>query len=1045
MALTEEQNQARERDRAKAKAIAEAKSRAATAPTGSGGARPRATRRTIAERTQGMVDSAGNLANYSNRGAANMFGFLVGAGPEAMGGILRAVGFPEDIPVNIAGYEVNLGARGGQIEAAQDATRTAVNAAYAGIDSIIPTKEETRLPTGEPTTLAENVAQFVGEGIVSVGGVQKGAQKLAQLGNPLVRRIGQSLTSGFQTRPGREMTLEMLGEAGAGVGATVAPGGPIGQAAGALVGGVGGTAGASLAAQRGKATMMLPYEYVRNVRRGDGIFGSFADTPPGRAVGRLNGRSNLMARQKVGEVLYRYLGPDAVEAMQRAVTDNVPIYSVGDRDLNILSRFAENLGNPNSNDYSNFVTEDFQNRIAALRDSLYQAENVDDLTTLADLIIKQNREAVNVVLANAEKQAFELVEGMRAGAIEPSELAETLVQRIDEADTLARAQEAAYWNRVPDNVNVNVEASLKAYDEILRRDDLSKKMLQQNEEINTILGPVLRRRQQDNKIMRLRKKGMSHAAIAEEMGLAKSTIQSRINNINNPNRYAISYSNLKALRSSLADVAAKARSGQDPNRNLANIAETMRGSLLDSIDNTVSNASLRRGMSEEDVQAIRIATAFSREYNTKFGQGFVGRILQKKPSGERSVNPKEALSTTFGSTPSKRLASVENMDNAMNVEAIKESLDSDHFMEIRNFLRGEFIRTTVPDFRTGKINANAARRYEERYRTLLDLFPDVKADIKNANDAFDVVDSAAGGVKSFEDLMSSRHSPQGFAVLSELTGGKSGQEIARTLFSSTGRRNPVDAVRQLVTQINKHGNPDEARNALDAAKYSVQEFIGTLSGVPTRYAQEAGEATKLSASRGMDFINKRANREAMELLFDPEEIRNIEKSLERLRDLEVYQNTPKTAGENIPELIKIRENRLFTIIGQVAGARGATAGSNFLNRTLQSLGLPTPSNAGTDIQTANIGSQEGRRLFENMTAGKAQRLLIDALRDPKLMEALILDRRRATDAQIRRSNRAIRAYAVSAGKDLMEPVGEEPESESRIREAGERQAERLAQ
>ena len=969
-----------------------------------------------------------------------MLGFLVGAGPEAMSSLLRTVGFPEDVPINIGGYEINLGARGGQIAGAQEAFRTGVEAAYSGIDAILPTEQETKLPTGKPTTLAENVAEFVGEGIISVGGVQKAAQGLAKAASPTLQGISRSLTGGFRERPVREMSLEMLGEVGAGIVSTVAPGGPAGQAAGALIGGIGGTAGTSLAVNHARGTAMLPVEYVRNLRRGDGIFGSFADTPHGRIAGRLNGRSNLMARRRVGEVLYRYLGPDAVEAMQRAVQDNVPIYSVGDSDLNILSKFAENLGNPNSQEYSRFVTEDLQERIASLRDSLYEGGNVDDLSGLADAIIRQNDEAINVVLANAEKQAFELVESLRNGDINPSQLGEALVQRVDDANQLAKAQEAAYWERVPKNAAVNVDPALRAYDELLKRGAESKRLLLQNESINNVLGPVLRKRKQNLRIKELRRRGMSFAAIADDVGLAKSTVQNRIKNLNNPNQYTLEYKDLKELRTALRDVANRASSGQDPDANLANLARTMRASLLDSIDDTVKNKQLRRGMSEEDAQAMRIASSFSRQYNQKFEEGFVGRLLQTRPSGARAVEPKEALRGTFGADAQKRQASAENLDEAMNLEEIKDSLDSDHFSEIKNFLRGEFLRVAVPEFRTGKINSSAARRYEERYRTLLDMFPDVKADIKNANDAFDVVDAATAGRRNLDDLLRSRNSPEGYKVLSEISGGKSGEEIARNLFSSSGNRNPVDAFRQLINQINKNASPEDARKAIDAAKYSVQEFIGSIAGIPTKYAQEAGEAGKLSAARGIDFINKKANRQAMELLFDPEEIKDIEKSLSRLRDLEVYQNTPRTASENIPELIKIKENRLFTIIGQVAGARTATSGTTFLNRILTNLGLPVQSSAGTSIQTANIGSQEGRRLFERMTAGKAQRLLVDALRDPKLMESLILDRRAATDAQIRRANKAIRAYAVSAGKDLMEGSEEQGEDEKRIREAGEAQA-----
>jgi hypothetical protein len=112
-------------------------------------------------------------------------------------------------------------------------------------------------------------------------------------------------------------------------------------------------------------------------------------------------------------------------------------------------------------------------------------------------------------------------------------------------------------------------------------------------------------------------------------------------------------------------------------------------------------------------------------------------------------------------------------------------------------------------------------------------------------------------------------------------------------------------------------------------------------------------------------------RAAMTRVFSADEMRRFERIANAAASMDVL---PSETGE----IINAPVNALLMRVVQVAAAQtGGRVGAS--------------GNMGGSLQTANIFSRTAQNMLRNLTNDRARRLLVDAVEDPELMRALMLN------------------------------------------------------
>lgn len=328
---------------------------------------------------------------------------------------------------------------------------------------------------------------------------------------------------------------------------------------------------------------------------------------------------------------------------------------------------------------------------------------------------------------------------------------------------------------------------------------------------------------------------------------------------------------VQGLRSKLLEVARNARAGDTPNFNQARLADEIQEAALDV-------------MSRSDAgPAVQEALAWSRDLNTRFRQGAVGRVLGQERRGGSAVPAEQTLDRMVR----------QGVEGGVNYDALVRAVDTPEARgAVADYMRTLFVHSATDP--KGRVNPAAAHRFLRQHAEVLERMPEIRRQLVQAKSAQELATHTENQTFARQrGLMDKRKSRAALYLDAPV-----GREMRAVLNS----RNPVADMRQLVRQV-RHDKTGEALKGLRA------QFLDEALDAATRSGQ--------LSSRDLDAFLLRHQK----LLGDPIGLF----SPSELRRLRTIQNTLRKGGNTgsarqLPELLDEGVNSHLDYVLRVIGA-----------------------------------------------------------------------------------------------------------------------------
>lgn len=436
---------------------------------------------------------------------------------------------------------------------------------------------------------------------------------------------------------------------------------------------------------------------------------------------------------------------------------------------------------------------------------------------------------------------------------------------------------------------------------------------------------------------------------------------------------------LQRARSRILEEARKARAAGD--RVALRDLERVQEAILDDLSNA-------EGVGE----SYQTALAFSRALNNRFRRGTVGRLLGFRRTGEGSVPAELTLEGTIGT--GQRGAGVAVDDIMRAVENAPQTTRA----QIEDFIRTTFAAATMP---RGEFDPQSARRFIARNESVLDRFPELRRQFEDSAQARRIAETFESRLARTNAALHNRRLSRAALFLDAPVE----QEIQTVLRAD----DPRQAARQLRRMVRR----DDTGRAIEGLKAGLLDHLTRRAG--TRQFTEDGIEILSGRSLRQQINDPRMQGVLDELLSGNERnrLQRIATTLERIET----RDAPDIGGILDPADVPLLE-----IIARTVGARlGAQAGAG---------------TSGASLLTAHYGAQRARRLVDRFADFMARRsprqLLIDAVQDPELMQALLRRGEVSVPQQVKDARR-LNAWLLS---QLGQQAESDNESEQTAPQAG---------
>jgi len=402
--------------------------------------------------------------------------------------------------------------------------------------------------------------------------------------------------------------------------------------------------------------------------------------------------------------------------------------------------------------------------------------------------------------------------------------------------------------------------------------------------------------------------------------------------------------------------------------NKARVAGELRESILRDLDSFSAGG--------EVGNSLRVAREYSAELNSKFTQGPVGKILRFAREGIERVPEEMTLRATIGTgkIPAKLAA-----------QAIQRAADDASVMEgISDFLKAEFLKTAV-DPNTGRVRAGSSDSFLRKYDEIFELVPGTRLQIQSARSSEDVLRR----VTKVTDAARKNLDRPAISTTARLLNAPADREISTILRSP----DPQRTMKQVVAMAKK----DKTGKALEGLRAAMSEYL--IDSVTSKSALDIQGKPVIGGIKLSNILQDDKITDSLALLFNPKEIQKIKSASKQMAAIE---KLVKTSAAD--EIIRDKAGWLVATIGRVIGARAG--------------GRLSSSTPGGSLQSAQIGSNVVTKYLNSLTADKAKQLLIDAVQDPELMQALLTHKNGKVS---KKQAKVIRTYMISSvGSRLLE-------------------------
>ena len=411
-------------------------------------------------------------------------------------------------------------------------------------------------------------------------------------------------------------------------------------------------------------------------------------------------------------------------------------------------------------------------------------------------------------------------------------------------------------------------------------------------------------------------------------GTSKTTKQTKAGELFNDNKTTASAKAIHKFYSELGreiDILSR----QPGTRNKIRILSELRGAALDDLESAGLSSSYRK------------AIEGSRIFNEKFTKGDIGKILGV--ASGNAPDPTKSLDILVGPKGQKGKSAVEQA--LRGTPGVKE--------EIEDFIKVQFAAVAQ---KNNVINAAAGNKFLDNFDELLTgVFPELKTDIQTAIKRQTRVDDFLGA---------SRPSPlsdavrENSAVATFLKANP--EEEIKSLFNLTSKR--IEAFSEIVTKLKQ----DPTGKALDSFKSMVATEIYDIS--------KKGDV--IDGDTLLKTLNKFGKGLIKAKVFDADDIKRF-KRIGDVFDKVAIASKSHSPGAIIDDLPSFFQTNLLKVL--------AVRGLGFLKKKAGISG----GGVGTSLQEAQLASGAASRFSKALTNDEAEKLLVLAIKDPKVMDDLL--------------------------------------------------------
>jgi len=419
---------------------------------------------------------------------------------------------------------------------------------------------------------------------------------------------------------------------------------------------------------------------------------------------------------------------------------------------------------------------------------------------------------------------------------------------------------------------------------------------------------------------------------------------------------ATTVNELHGLYSRLRQIAREASAGPAPNENRARMANQVAEAILEDLGARAGDDAVGRAINE--------ARAFSRALHETFDMGAYGRLARQTVQGDTVTDPRVALDRSVGRGGTGGMTDAENLEAAaagLAPSGAPGRPNEPARNAIADYIRGRFEGAAfVPDAQGQMVvNPRSAAQFVRNNQELLERYPELRQEVLDAGrqqqDATTLAQAIARRIEAVENARSNPVS--GFADASQET-------AIRSIIDAD---NPIQAAQAVLSQARR----DTSGAAIEGVKAALSDEI------IRRASRTADGVQFLEADAMLERMQDGRFRAAMTRVMEADEIRRLEEIVRNVQLLNQSQTRqPALRGES---LSGAQSPRVIQVIARIAGAQAAT-------RTGAGSG-----NAGVSLQAANLGAGTANQVLNRLTADRASQILADAVTDPRLFQALLMD------------------------------------------------------
>lgn len=380
--------------------------------------------------------------------------------------------------------------------------------------------------------------------------------------------------------------------------------------------------------------------------------------------------------------------------------------------------------------------------------------------------------------------------------------------------------------------------------------------------------------------------------------------------------------------SELRRVARSAMAGNDQNKNMARIANSVADAILEDLGAKSGSTAIGRRINE--------ARAYSSALHETFDRGAAGRLLKRTLDGDTAIDPELALRRTVGR------GGTEGAVTASQIEAAGGGRARD---AVTDYIAGEF-KSSATNSGTGEVTLQGARRWMAKNNELLRRYPELRGEIDAAVSGRESAEALAARIsKRLAALDDAKRS-----AVAAFVGGR-GEDMVKAVVNS---KNPA----QTASRIANEARRDVSGQAFDGVKGAFSDYL--ISNAMTPDGLSAAKLDKMLTDPKMV--------KALRAIFSQDEVKRL-----RVISKELAKAQTAVAADIGGELSGARANRIIEYVGRIIAANeGAKHGRG-----------------AASLQTAQMASSRVKELLGSLAKDKASQIMADAVTDPALFKALL--------------------------------------------------------